>query len=177
MKMRGVPCQRDVTNLEQPNFTEGSHGASKRLNPALAGWLATGGSGDATSCAWETGLYIYIYVFMSRTYDGARVTVAFSPGPLSSSDTHQPTQRRVNLLSVIFCKPRTSSGVTTALLSRSSSVVTGTPTSAELQPFFTFIAAVCLGLPSVPPVSPPGLSPAAFWAPDGSWLLPLLVQE
>lgn len=36
--MRGVPRQRDVTNLEQPNFTEGSHGASKRLNPALAGW-------------------------------------------------------------------------------------------------------------------------------------------
>ena len=87
----------------------------------------------------------------------------------------------VNLLSVIFCKPRTSSGVMTALASRSSSVVTGTPTSVELQPFFTFIAAVCFGLPvlllSVAPVSLPGLSPAGFLALDGSWLLPLLVQE
>lgn len=33
------------------------------------------------------------YIFMSRTYDGARGAVAFS-GPLSSSDTHQPTQWR-----------------------------------------------------------------------------------
>lgn len=117
-------------------------------------------------------------IFMRRTYDGATAAVAFS-GPLSSSDTHQPTRitMTLNLLSVIFCKPRTSSGVTTALVSRSSSVVTGTPTSAELQPFFTFIVAVCFGLPSVPPVSLPGLLPAAFLALDESWLLPLLVQE
>ncbi|MEQ2185342.1 hypothetical protein GOODEAATRI_017261, partial [Goodea atripinnis] len=84
-----------------------------------------------------------------------------------------------NLLSVIFCKPRTSSGVITVLPCSSSSVVTGTPTSVELEPFFTFIAAVCFGLPlpvlSLPPSVPPVV--LAGLALDGSWLLPLLVQE
>ncbi|XP_055736923.1 beta-crystallin A1-1 isoform X1 [Salvelinus fontinalis] len=51
----------------------------------------------------------------------------------------------VYLLSVIFCNPSTSSGDITGFLSNSSSDVTGTPASVELQPFFTFMATSGLG--------------------------------
>lgn len=43
----------------------------------------------------------------------------------------------LNLLSVIFCSPSTSSGVISGLFNKSSSVVYGTPAS---QPCFTFIS-------------------------------------
>lgn len=72
-------------------------------------------------------------------------------------------------------------------------MVAGTPTFIELQPFFFLNAAVGFGfafglvwlllllllLPpvSLPPPQLPGLLSADFSAFDGSWLLPLLVQE
>lgn len=153
--------------------TNASPQVSEELTAARR--LATLSSNEALPCVWKGPLHVgYIYKRTRQWRDAERGCDIFSTFVLLC---HSATETSANLLSVIFCRPRTSSGVITVLASRSSSVVTGTPRSVELQPFFTFIAAVCFGLPLPLSSVPPGLLPAGFLALDGSWLLPLLVQE